>query len=75
MVSDGRGSGSTIHPPSNHRLPGPGEDRPPVAHLHVEVVGWLRSLWRRATDEQREILIDLGELAGLGDPAEWVPGE
>ena len=65
MVSDGRGSAGTIHPPSNHSKR--------YVHLHCDVMGWLRGLWLRATDEQREILVAIGLMAGE-TPSEWVPG-
>ena len=65
MVSDGRGRARDIHTPSNHKR---------YVHLHCDVMGWLRGLWRTATDEQRETLIDIGLMAGEA-PEEWIPNE
>ena len=66
MVGDGRGSGTAIHPPSNHATRG--------VYLRTDILHWLRALWPSATEEQRATLIAIGRLAGL-EPGEWVPPE
>ena len=68
MVGDGRGSDTTIHPPSNHW--GLGRS----VFYRADLCDWLRGLYGLGGDEWNEALIRVGVVAGL-EPGEWVPSE